>query len=355
MIESKENDEVTLKELIQKTKSLFKYLLSKWYIIILVGLIGTSLGFIYALKSKAKYTASLSFALEDEGSKSVGIGGALASQFGLDIAGNGASGMFSGGNLISLFKSRRMVEQTLLTPVVYKDTIISLAEMYIINNELRKDWDIESKLKNIQFKPSIERENYSREQDSILGSIYESLVGGSLFVDQKDKKVSIISIETTSENELFSKYFTEALAEIVSNFYIETKSKKARLNLDILQKQTDSIQGELFGSIHGVAVANDNTFNLNPALNVHLTPSVKHQVGVQANTAILTELVKQLELAKVTLRKETPLIQIIDRPILPLKMEKYGKLKGILLGGFLSCFLTCIYLLSIRFFKRISK
>jgi hypothetical protein len=37
-------------------------------------------------------------------------------------------------------------------------------------------------------------------------------------------------------------------------------------------------------------------------------------------------------LAKVTLRKETPLIQIIDRPILPLAKERFGKAKGIVLG-----------------------
>jgi hypothetical protein len=49
---------------------------------------------------------------------------------------------------------------------------------------------------------------------------------------------------------------------------------------------------------------------------------------------LLTELVKQSELAKVTLRKETPLIQIIDRPILPLAKERFGKAKGIVLGGF---------------------
>jgi hypothetical protein len=46
------------------------------------------------------------------------------------------------------------------------------------------------------------------------------------------------------------------------------------------------------------AVANDNTFNLNPALNVRRAPTVRKQVDVQANTAILTELVKQSELSK---------------------------------------------------------
>jgi hypothetical protein len=116
-----------------------------------------------------------------------------------------------------------------------------------------------------------------------------------------------------------------------------------------LQKQTDSIRAELNGAITGVAVANDNTFMLNPALNVNRAPSAKRQVDVQANTAILTELVKQTELAKVTLRKETPLIQVIDRPILPLPEEKFGKAKGILLGGILGEILV-VFFLGFKFF-----
>jgi hypothetical protein len=67
-------------------------------------------------------------------------------------------------------------------------------------------------------------------------------------------------------------------------------------------------------------------------------------VDVQENITILTELVKQSELAKVTLRKETPLIQEIDQPILPLKVEKIGKIKGVLFGGLFICFTALIYL-----------
>ena len=63
---------------------------------------------------------------------------------------------------------------------------------------------------------------------------------------------------------------------------------------------------------------------------------------MQANTAILTKLVKQTEMAKVALRKETPLIQVIDQPILPLKKEKFGKAKGIVLGGILAGFLVAM-------------
>jgi uncharacterized protein involved in exopolysaccharide biosynthesis len=100
-------------------------------------------------------------------------------------------------------------------------------------------------------------------------------------------------------------------------------------------------------------VANDNTFALNPAMNVRRAPSARRQVDVQANTAILTELVKQTELAKVTLRKETPLIQVIDRPILPLPKERFGKAKGLVMGGFLAVFLTVLFLIGRRLLKEV--
>lgn len=86
-------------------------------------------------------------------------------------------------------------------------------------------------------------------------------------------------------------------------------------------------------------------------MNVRRAPSARRQVDVQANTAILTELVKQSELAKVTLRKETPLIQVIDRPILPLEKQYFGKLKGIVFGCFLLTFLT-ISFLGFKFFMK---
>lgn len=343
-------DEITLKDIVLIIKEWYNYLLSKYKIILLVGFFGALLGLGYSFMKKPQYTAVLSFALEDE--KSSGLGGALglAGQFGLDLGGGGG-GVFSGSNLIELFKSRSMVEKTLLSPITLKGKTISLAEMFIQDNKWRKVWNEKPKLKDIKFLPNANRDDFTREQDSILEAIYKNLSASGLSVMQKDKKVSILTVEVKSENEVFSKVFSEALANIVSDFYIDTKSKKAQINMTILQKQLDSIRGELNGSITGVAVANDRTFSLNPALNVKRVPSARKQVDVQTNTAILTELVKQTELAKVTLRKETPLIQVIDKPIYPLKKERFGKLKGIVIGGFLGGFLIVAFLVMKRLWK----
>jgi uncharacterized protein involved in exopolysaccharide biosynthesis len=338
-----QNDEITLKELLEKAKEWYSYLLSQWKIIVLAGVIGAAIGLAYSISKKPIYTATLSFALEDE--KGGGMSGALglASSLGLDLGGS-AGGMFTGSNLTELFKSRSMVEQTLMQPVLTGMDTISLAEMYIRTQKWREDWKKNPKLKAIQFPPLTKRKYFTREHDSIMGKMYEDLSKTSLSVAQKDKKISIISIDVQSENEAFAKAFSETLAKQVSDFYVDTKSKKARMNMAILQHQTDSIRAELNGAITGVAVANDNTFMLNPALNVNRAPSAKRQVDVQANTAILTELVKQTELAKVTLRKETPLIQVIDRPVFPLPKERLSKAKGIFLGGITSLIVIIFFL-----------
>lgn len=348
------NDEISLKELLEKAKEWYHYLLSQWKIIVLAGLLGGLIGLAYSFIKKPVYTATLSFALEDEKSGG-GLGGALglASSLGLDLGGGGGS-MFTGSNLTELFKSRAMVEKTLLSTVPDVDgKSITLAELYIKNNEWREKWEGKPKLEKIHFLPEVKRTYFTRVHDSILGVMYDNLSKTSLSVAQKDKKIAIISIDVNDVNELFAKQLCENLAKTVSDFYVTTKSKKAKMNMDILVRQTDSIRSELNGAITGVAVANDNTFNLNPALNVRRTPSARRQVDVQANTAILTELVKQTELAKVTLRKETPLIQVIDKPILPLKKEKFGKAKGLVMGGFLAGFLMVLFLIGRRVMKEV--
>jgi uncharacterized protein involved in exopolysaccharide biosynthesis len=351
-----DNDEISLKELIQKIEEWIAYLKTQWKLIIGIAALGGIIGFVYASFQKPNYLATTTFVLEEDKGGGGGLGGAmgLASSFGFDLGGGGG-GLFTSSNIIELMKSRLVVEKTLLNPVQVASKEMSLADYYIQINELNKGWAKKSALANINFPVNVDRTKFTLKQDSILQTISKELTEQNLVIAQKDKKVSIISLTVKTENELFSKLFCEQLLKETSNFYIETKSKKSRLNVDILQHQADSIRAELNGAITGVAAASDNVYNLNPAYNVKKTPGTRRQVDVQANTAILTQLVAQLELSKVSLRKETPLVQIIDHPILPLEKEKLGRLKSLVLGGFLAGLLTVLYLLFSRLYKNMFK
>jgi uncharacterized protein involved in exopolysaccharide biosynthesis len=339
-----DNDEISLKELIQKLQEWIAYLKTQWKLIIGIAALGGIIGFVYASFVKPTYLATTTFVLEEDKGGG-GLGGALglASSFGFDLGGGGG-GLFTSSNIIELMKSRLVVEKTLLNPVQVAGKEISLADYYIQINELNEGWAKKPALANINFPVNADRIKFTLEQDSILYTISAELTKNNLVIAQKDKKASILSLTVKTKSELFSKLFCEQLLKETSDFYIETKSKKSRLNVDILQKQADSIRAELNSAITGVATASDNVYNLNPALNVKRTPSTRRQVDVQANTAILTQLVAQLELSKVSLRKETPLVQLIDRPILPLENDKVGRLKSLVLGGFLAGFLTVLYL-----------
>lgn len=344
-------DELSLKEIVIIVKNNFNYLRQKKMLILAFIIAGAILGSIIALKNKAVYIATLTFALEDSGS-SGGLGSALglASSFGVDVGGSG--GIFEGDNLTELFKSRSIIEKTLLSPIIVQEDTILLADLYVENRGWKEEIDKDSGISDFfTFNKNQTRNTFSRSKDSLLGVIYKELHTDHLEVGKEDKNVSIITINVNSTSELFAKYFAESLVENVSSFYKDTKSKKARTNMEILQKQTDSVRLELYKSISGVAIANDNTFNLNPALNVKRTTSVKKQVDVQANTAILSELVKQAELAKVNVRRETPLIQVIDSPILPLESKEIGLLKSIILGSFIGGFVIVFFLVATNYLK----
>lgn len=349
------NDEISLREVVNNIQQWCNYLISKWKVIFVISIIGAALGLVYAYLKAPIYKAELSFALEDDKSSS-GLGGALglASQFGFDLGGSGG-GAFSGDNLLELMKSRSMVEKTLLTAVNINGKNQTLAELYISFNMLREKWENEPKEKAIQFSPNTPRSAFSLQKDSVLGVFYKAIIKDNLSVDKTDKKLSVIRITVISKNELFSKYFTEILAKTVSDFYIDTKTKKSVQNVSILQHQTDSVRRELNEAIYGVASFIDATPNANPGRQILRTSSQRRQVDVQANQAILTELVKNLEIAKVSLRKETPLIQVIDTPILPLEKTRVSKLKGLVIGEVLGAFLTMLFLLAKKIFGDLLK
>lgn len=347
------NDQTSLKELIVQLKEWSAYLIKQWQIIILMTFLGSLIGLLYSLRTKPIYKAEFSFVLEDEKSAG-GLSGALglASQFGLDIGGSGG-GVFAGDNLLELMKSRSMVQKALLSPIQNRGQFISLADYYISFTGMSKGWDSKDHLFSLTYPIEADISKFNRTQDSVLMLIHQNITKKLLTVSKIDKKLSIFKVEIKSNDEVFSKTFTESLVNVVSDFYVETKTKKTATNVAILQHQVDSVRRQLNAAISGVAQSNDDIPNLNAARQILRSSSQQRQIDVQANTAILTELVKNLELSKLSLRKETPLIQVIDKPVLPLPVEKFGKLKGVFLGGVSAGFLAVFFLIGKRLLSNI--
>jgi hypothetical protein len=340
--------EVTIDDILSRIQQWGRFLKKKWKLLLLCGLIGAGAGIGYSLVRKPTYAGELTFVLENSGESQLGGYSSIAAQFGLNLGGSGGGVFSQDENMMSFIRSRTMVVKTLLTKVDFGGREELLVNRYIDFNDLRKKWEGKP-LANIQFPEDPEQTTVL--QDSVLNIIYKSLVRENLVVQKPDKKTDVLSVMTVSTDELFSKAFTENLLENVTEFYIVTQTRKSTENVTILQRQTDSVRKLLNYALTGVAVSADANPNPNPAFQTLRVPSQRKMVDVEMNKAILEELVKHLELAKISLRKETPLIQIVDKPVLPLEKDRVGKLKGSV-TGFLTCFILATIYLSIKFLLR---
>ncbi|MBE5322002.1 lipopolysaccharide biosynthesis protein [Pedobacter sp. MR2016-19] len=324
---NKEGDEISLKELLLKIQAWWHYLLIKWKTILFFGLIGGVFGLTYAYFKKPIYTATTSFVLEDEKGTSGGLGSlvGLASMAGVDIGGSGG-GIFQGDNILELYKSRTMIEKTLLTEVDKDGKKQLLIDCYIDFNELRDKWNLKPELRKIQFNLT-PNQHFTRVQDSLLSTIINNINKNYLNVTKPDKKLNIIKADVKSENEFFSKSFNDEIVKNVNDFYIQTKTKKSFENVKILQQKTDSIRAVMNGAIYSAVAVADATPNLNPTRQIQrVAPAQRAQFSAEANKAILGALVQNLEMAKISLRKEAPLIQVIDSPIYPLEKKSASKI-----------------------------
>lgn len=367
-----DSDGISLKELILKIREWWYYLLSKWFLIVLFGILGGFLGFIYAYLQKPVYIAVTTFVLE-EGEKGGGLS-SLASVTGIDF-GSGGGGIFEGDNILELYKSRTMIEKTLLSEINVQDQKQLLIDRYIAFNHLRESWAKQPELKNLSFSSNeieLRKQRQAtgangqvasnsgssnkdvRLRDSIMGVIVNDISKNYLSVSKPDKKLSIIRAEVKATDELFAKAFNNQIVKNVNDFYVQTKTKKSLANVTILQHKTDSVKAVMNGAVYSSVAIADATPNLNPTRQIQrIAPMQRSQLTAETNKLLLGELAKNLEMSKMSLLKETPLIQVVDDPIFPLPKERLGKLKGIICGGVIVGILAIIVLIVRRILKQL--
>jgi hypothetical protein len=346
---NQETDEISIKELIQKAGEVISYLKTQWWKLMLLALLGGVGGFFYAKFSKPKYTAKLTFALAEGGDKLGGIG-SIASQFGVDLMGGGSAGAFSGDNLLELMKSRLLVEKTLLTAVDSAGKSKLLVNQYIDFNKPKKlrPRKPEDPLP-VYFTGNEDKQGYSLAQDSFLATVSADLTKTHLQVAKIDKKLAIVSVSFTGEDQWFAKNFAQILTQNVTEFYVETKTGQMRKNVKMMEHKVDSVKQALGQAMYGVASEVDGNQFL--VRGVGKVPQAKKQLEIQVLSTMYGELIKNLELSRTMMAKDQPLIQLIDQPRFPLEKKKTSKLLAAIGGSFLTFFLSVVYLLLRRWWK----
>ena len=325
-------DEISLAELWLKVKSVIAYLWRFKFLIMAVGLLFALGGYFKVKMAKPSYTASLTFALEQGGGAS-SLGG-LASQFGLSVGGGGEA--LGGDNLLSLMKSRRIVQDVLLSKIYVEGDSVLLINQYVATQtKLKAKWD------TLGLYPIDAKKCCAPIQDSAIGIVVKNVLEKSLAVAKVDKKQSFVTVTYEGHDEVFTGAFVELLTAKSTNFYVQTKMSNSNANIAKLERRVDSVSAELQYAMVGYSAAQDqNSFTVQTTAKV---PTMQKQMKVTMLTTLYGELIKNLELLKTMSSREEPLITMIDRPHYPLRVHE-SKLKSAAIGGFLGVFLTLLFL-----------
>lgn len=338
--------EFSIKKLFNDRANDIRYILGFKKMLALVIIVGGLLGALAAFLKRPTYTARLTFVVDDSKSAS-GTGGlsALAGQFGFNLDGlGGASGVLAGDNVEELIKSHKLIKATLLTAY---DSTQTLADRYAVVYKLDKGWlKYSPDGKPIRF--SLNGVHNTRLQDSLLHEMTELILSNQFAIAKTDKKLGFFEVDAIMKDERLAQLFCTRMIKQSTDFFISTKTRRLRDNVNRLQQRADSIGARLNNKTYNAAAANQNILDLNPAYTTaNANIEVKERDKIVLST-IFSETVKNLEASKTMLAQETPTVQIVDEPELPLKKNKLKFYVAIPTGIILGVILFSFFILLTR-------
>ena len=332
-----DKEEIQLKEIFLKIGELKKevYSYSFQIICLIILIVSISAGASYI--KDAKYKSELTFVVEDKQQSSpLSSMTGLASQFGLEMFSNSNS-TFSQKNIMELLKSRGVISKALMQTAYINNKHDLFIHHYLTIYNLKEDWNNDNQLKNLNFndKPTV-------THDSITALIWDNIIENDLFVNIKNDETDIIYLSFYCKNELFAKLFSESLIYEMSRMYISYQTKQSSNTIEFLQNRADSVFLELQDSEQEFARIKDINQRIIKASGRLKELQLMRNVEV-LNTMYL-ELVKNLEISKMTLLNQTPIIQVIDKPILPLENTKMSIALVMMISFILSMIVSILYI-----------
>jgi hypothetical protein len=348
----REYQEFSPRRFILQVQGLGRYILSKWLIILGVALLFGVAGIAYSMTRKPQFVAEVTFVLDEEATQAPKSGiSQLSEELGI---GSDAGGVFSSPtNIAELMMSRLLIEKTLRSTVNVEGKKVLLADFFLDSLDYREKWMKKTRFYHLDFLSKKTDKQEALFENGIMRSMYETLIAQNLKIDKKGKGTTIISVLCTSTHELFSKFFLEELLHTVTQYYIEKKTERAKINVDFIQQRTDSIRHAYNIALYGRAEFADAFFN--PNRQTPLVTRERQQTDIQILRASYVELTRSLEAAKTSLMRETPLIQYLDTPVLPLKALRSNLMKIALIAFILGAMAAIGYFLLRKIWIQIQK
>ena len=319
------NDEIDIIVLLKKLYFSRKLII---YITIIFSIIGIA----FALLSPVKYNSTTVFITQNQETSSSSLSG-VASLVGINLG----SGSFGGEipptmypQIIESVKFKRL----LLKKVLDNNNSITL------ENFIKEYYKIlEDEEENISdLGMTLNEEKYFKILSEIL----------NVSVNQKD---GFISIGCEMPNAEYSAKVAKFSRELLQNIIIENKIEAARQNLIFSESQLIEKKKEFDDIYSKLAFFSDS--NLNSVNSFVLNEKNKLESEFQIISAVVEEISKQVEQAKLQLKKDTPVFSTIQEAVIPINRSSPKRTQIVIIFGFIGFILSSIFTLISKSIKNI--
>ena len=311
------NDEINVIDLLKKLYYSRKLII---YITIIFSIIGVA----YALLLPVKYNSKTVFITQNQETGSSSLSG-VASLVGINLG----SSSFGGE----------------IPPTMYPQIIESVKFKRLLLNKViddKSNLTLENYIKNHYSIKEIEEQNISDLGMTLNEEKYFKILTEILnvSVNQKD---GFISIECEMPNAEYSAKVTKFSRELLQNIIIENKIETARQNLIFSEGQLIEKKKEFDDIYSKLAFFSDS--NLNSVNSFVLNEKNKLESEFQIISAVVEEISKQVEQAKLQLKKDTPVFSTIQEAVIPIEKSSPKRAQIVIIFGILGLIASSIIVL----------
>lgn len=319
------NDEIDLIEILKKLYSSRK--------IIFLSLIFFSfVGVLVALLSPISYSSSTVFITQNNEGSTSNLSG-VASLVGINLGSSSFGGDIPASIYPQIGDSPKF-KRILLEAVINDEENLSLKN-FIINHYKIKD--------------SEESVSSVLEMTKLEEACFKILSG--IISVNTNQKEGFITISTMMPDAKYSAVVTKISREILQNIIIENKIESARQNLNFSQKQLNEKKLEFDEIQSKLAYFSDS--NLNLVNSFVINEKEKLQAEFEIISAVVTELSKQVEQAKLQVTKDTPVFTTIKEAVIPNERTSPKRKQIVIFYGIIGLILSCSYVLFVDRLKKI--
>ena len=322
------NDEIDLIKIIRKLFNSLKTL-------IIITLSFSVIGITLSLISPIKYKASTIFILQNQNTSSSSLSG-FANLVGINLSSN-LSGSGIPTSIYPEIGNSPKFKRLLLESIIDSEKNKSFESILIDNYGL----DNNSSVNNTS---SIYVSKFEEDCFKIISKII------SIDVNTKD---GYINITTNMSNGKYAAIVANKSKDILQNIIIENKIESAKQTLNFSLEQLKEKQEE-FNEIQK-KLSSFKDSNLNLVNSLFINEQNKLEAEFNIINAVVTELSKQVELAKLEVSKNTPVFSTIKEAVIPNTKDSPYRAKIVIIYTIIGFIFSITYVLILEPLKRLLK